>query len=101
VSTETLYVICAVPVALCSMGGTSKDESRLRGEEMHFLSAVKGCTRQSKEKFSLYRPWRPVGLRDVEVPTFSDTRLIDGGKVISPTRRPLFTTRKIPGTHFC
>jgi hypothetical protein len=30
-------------------------------------------------------------LRDVEAPTFSDIRLIDGGKVVSPTRRLLFT----------
>jgi hypothetical protein len=40
-------------------------------------------------------------LREVEAPTFSDIRLIDGGKVVSPTRRPLFTPRKFPGTHFC
>jgi hypothetical protein len=25
-----------------------------------------------KLKFSLYRPWRPLGLREVEAPTFSD-----------------------------
>jgi hypothetical protein len=37
----------------------------------------------------------------VEVLTFSYIRLIDGGKVVSPTRWPLFTLRKIPGTHFC
>jgi hypothetical protein len=54
-----------------------------------------------KVKLSLYRPWRPLGLREFEVPTFSDTRLIDGVKVVSPMRRPLFTARKIPGTHFC
>jgi hypothetical protein len=35
-----------------------------------------------------YRPWRPLGLLEVEAPTFSDTRLIDCGKVISPTHRP-------------
>jgi hypothetical protein len=54
-----------------------------------------------KVKLSLYRPWRPLGLREVEAPTFSDIRLIDGGKDVSPTRRPLFTPRKIPGTYFC
>jgi hypothetical protein len=54
-----------------------------------------------KVKLSLYRPWRPLGLQEVEVPTFSDIQLIDGGKVVSPTRRPLFTSRKISGTHFC
>jgi hypothetical protein len=57
--------------------------------------------RKVKVKLSLYRPWRPSGLREVEAPTFSDIRLTDGGKVVSPTRRPLFTPRKIPGTHFC
>jgi hypothetical protein len=57
---------------------------------------------QGKVKLSLYRPWRPIGLREVEAPTFSlDSRLKDGGKVVNPTRRPLFTPRKIPGTHFC
>jgi hypothetical protein len=54
-----------------------------------------------KVKLSLYRPWRPLGLRQVEAPTFSDIRLTDGGKVVSPMRRPLFTPRKIPGSHFC
>jgi hypothetical protein len=39
-------------------------------------------------------------LREVEAPTFSDIRLTDGGKVVSLTRRPYFTPRKIPGTHF-
>jgi hypothetical protein len=32
---------------------------------------------------------------------FLDNRLIDGGEVVSPTRPPSFTHRKIPGTHFC
>jgi hypothetical protein len=54
-----------------------------------------------KVNLSLHRPWRPIGSREVEAPTFSDIRLIDGGKVVSPTRRPLFTPRKFPGTHFC
>jgi hypothetical protein len=50
----------------------------------------------------LYRPWRPLGLREVEALAFSDIRLIvDGSKVVRPTRRPLFTLIKIPGTHFC
>jgi hypothetical protein len=54
-----------------------------------------------KVKLSPYRPWRPLGLREIEAPTFSDIRLIDGGKVLSPMRRPLFTPRKILGTYFC
>jgi hypothetical protein len=54
-----------------------------------------------KVKLTLYRPWRPLRLWEFEAPTFSNIRLTDGGKVVSPTRRLLFTPRKIPGTHFC
>jgi hypothetical protein len=32
---------------------------------------------------------------------FLDNRLIDGGEVVKLMRRPPFTHRKIPGTHFC
>jgi hypothetical protein len=55
-------------------------------------TATSSCC--SKVKLCLYRPWRPSGLREVEAPTFSDIRLIDGGMVVSPTRRPLFTPEK-------
>jgi hypothetical protein len=58
-------------------------------------------SRMVKVNLSPYRLWRPLGLREVEAPTFSDIRLIDGGKVVSPTRRPPLTPRTFPGTHFC
>jgi hypothetical protein len=32
---------------------------------------------------------------------FLDNRLTDGCKIVSLTRRPPFTRKKIPGTHFC
>jgi hypothetical protein len=35
-----------------------------------------------------------LGLREVEAPTFSNIRLIDGGKVLSPTRPPSFTPQE-------
>jgi hypothetical protein len=47
-----------------------------------------------KVKLSLYRPWRPLGFREVEAPTFSDIQLIDGSKVVSPMRQPLFTPQE-------
>jgi hypothetical protein len=40
-------------------------------------------------------------LREDEAPPFSGLRLADGGTVVNPIRRPLFTPRKIPGTHVC
>jgi hypothetical protein len=50
---------------------------------------------------SLYRPWRPLELREVEAPTFSGIGLIYGDKVVSLKSRPLLSPRKITGTHFC
>jgi hypothetical protein len=54
-----------------------------------------------KIKLFLYRPWRPLGLPEVEAPTFSDIWHTDGGKIVSPARRSLLNPRKIPGTYFC
>jgi hypothetical protein len=49
------------------------------------------------KRYPCNRPWRPIGLRDVE---FLDNRLTDGGEVVSLTPRLPFTPRKIPATHF-
>jgi hypothetical protein len=43
----------------------------------------------------------PEGCETSRLPHFPDNRLTDGGEVVSPTRRPPFTPRKIPDTHFC
>jgi hypothetical protein len=74
-------------------------ELRLHVCRLHVSYMVESV--KKKKKLCPYRPWRPLGLREVEAPTFSDIRLIDGGKVVSPTRRQFFTPRKFPGTHFC
>jgi hypothetical protein len=39
------------------------------------------------------------GCETSRFPHFLDNRLADGGEVVSLTRRPLFTSRNIPGTH--
>jgi hypothetical protein len=42
-----------------------------------------------RQSYRCNMPWRPIGLWDVEAPTFSlDNRLTDGGEVVSLTRRP-------------
>jgi hypothetical protein len=43
----------------------------------------------------------PQGCETSRLPHFLDSRLTDGGEVVSLTRRPPFTPRKVPGTHFC
>jgi hypothetical protein len=48
-----------------------------------------------KVKISLYRPWKPIGCERLRLPHYLDKRLIDGGKVVSPTRQPDFTPRFI------
>jgi hypothetical protein len=49
------------------------------------------------KKKRIYRATVSQRLRTTGV----DSRLKDGGGVISLTSRPSFTARKIPGTHFC
>jgi hypothetical protein len=45
-----------------------------------------------KNSYPCNRPSRPIGLWDVEAPTFYlDNRFTDGGKVVSLRRRPPFT----------
>jgi hypothetical protein len=47
---------------------------------------------EGKKSHPCNRPRRPIGFWDVEAPTFPvDSRLRDGGKVVSLTRRPSFT----------
>jgi hypothetical protein len=43
----------------------------------------------------------PYACETSRLPHFLDNRLTDGGEVVRLTRRPPFTPRKIPGTHFC
>jgi hypothetical protein len=43
----------------------------------------------------------PLGCEKSRLPHILDNRLTDGGKVVTLTSRPLFTPKKIPGTHFC
>jgi hypothetical protein len=48
-----------------------------------------------KEKLSLLTGrGGPKGCERSRLPHFPDNRLTDGGKVVSPTRRPLFTPQE-------
>jgi hypothetical protein len=43
----------------------------------------------------------PWGCEKSRLSHLLDSPLTEGGKSVSLTRRPPFTRRKIPGTHFC
>jgi hypothetical protein len=58
-------------------------------------TATRDETSKKKENYRYNRPWTPIGLWDVEAPTFSlYNRLTDGGKVFSLTRRQPFTPQE-------
>jgi hypothetical protein len=43
----------------------------------------------------------PLGCETSRLPHFLENLLTNGGEVVSFTRQPHFTPRKISGTHFC
>jgi hypothetical protein len=52
------------------------------------------CPQAKKVKLSLQKAKEAIRLWDVEAAIFClDNRLTDGGKFVSPTRRPPFTPR--------
>jgi hypothetical protein len=58
------------------------------------VSSYTDCNIQAHvcKSYPCNRPWRPIGLWDVEAPTFSlDMRLTDGANIVSLTRRLPFT----------
>jgi hypothetical protein len=65
------------------------------------LLAKKKKKKQTKTKKNpCNSPWRPLGLLDVEAPTFSRQTTHRWREVVSLKCRPPFTPRNIPGTHF-
>jgi hypothetical protein len=63
------------------------------------FSSEKG-KKKKDEAVSVTGPGGPQGCETSRFPHFLDSRLADGGEVVSLTRRPPSTPRKIPGTHF-
>jgi hypothetical protein len=59
------------------------------------------CDPQSNRCNCCNRPWRPIGLWDVDARHFRDSFLTGRGVIMSPKRLPPFTPRKIHGTYFC
>jgi hypothetical protein len=93
-------------------GGVQTGSTRHAGHFWPIVSAPGDCEdgefggmkigrgNSSKVKLSLYRPWRPLGLREVDAPTFLDIRLMVAR--LSALRAGRFLPpKKIAATHFC
>jgi hypothetical protein len=71
------------PLAFCQ----AEDANKAKAIPVTGLGGLKGCEM-------------------LRIPHCLDNRLIDGGKVVSPTHQPYFTPQKhyyfnVSGTHFC
>jgi hypothetical protein len=62
---------------------------------LHCFKVGRSALEAYIKKLSYNRPWRPIGLWDVEAPTFSlGNRLRDGDEFLSLTRRPPFSPQE-------
>jgi hypothetical protein len=65
------------------------------------ISRLDQCTGRQCKAIPLPGHGSPWVCETSRLSHFMDNRLTDGGKVVSPKRRPALTPRKISGTHFC
>jgi hypothetical protein len=82
-----------IPGILCSpvVYHFQKPETGINSEsdETRLHSSISLKQVKEKGKIVPVQAVEALGLREAGSPTFSDIRLTDGGKVVSPTRRPL------------
>jgi hypothetical protein len=64
----------------------------------HIWKTVRFTEKCAKQKVKVKKAHRVVKRRGFH--HFLNNRLTDGGEVVSPTLRPPFTPRVIPGSHF-
>jgi hypothetical protein len=58
-------------------------------DTVHGAKTSEDIYNNKKVKLSPNRPWRPIGFKTLRIPHCLDNRLTDGGKLVSPTYRPL------------
>jgi hypothetical protein len=65
------------------------------------LFRIRKCATQKGKAIRVTGGGGPQGCVASRLPHFLDNRLTDDGEVVSLKRRPPFTPRRIPSTHFC
>jgi hypothetical protein len=94
---DLVWVLSSVQIAdfesmsLCGVSAAFRSEGP--NVETFLCNSKKS---KSKVKVSLQQAVRPMGLWEIEAPTFYTQWLIDGGKFVSLARRPSFTPKNIP-----
>jgi hypothetical protein len=102
------------PIALC-LGSYDHSREMLRSPFERVVVVETCIGRIARNKKNVYRsilikngkaipvtrPRGPYFCETLRLPHFLDSRLTDGGEVVSLTRRPPFTPGNIPGTRFC
>jgi hypothetical protein len=73
----------------------------LIGFKYGFIGRAEDCKKGKGKAIGVTGREGPQVCETSRLPHFLGNRLTDGGEFVSPTRRPPFTPRKIPGTHFC
>jgi hypothetical protein len=81
---DNSFIFLVISKDVCTSAFTIFKNNSIKGKTI----PVTGCE----------GPW---GCETLRIPHFVDNRLTDAGEIVSLTRQPPFTPRKIPGTHFC
>ena len=83
------------------IGFYNRDEKCLLRGLCFVFKMLSLYSHKSKVNQSHYRPDRPRGISGVWGSQISRQSAHEGGKVVSPTQRPLLPPENVPGTHFC
>jgi hypothetical protein len=82
--------------------GNSPHDQRISASQVGLTASYTELKLKQKRKAIIVRGrGGPQGCETSRFPHFLDNLLTDGGEVVSLTRRPPFTPRIIPDTHFC
>jgi hypothetical protein len=101
----TIYTRVSQTVVLVPLGITMQlawvNIKSLHRHVSAFPSKTVICWYKKGKAIPITGRGRPQGCETSRLPHFLENRLTDGDELVSFKRRTPFTSRKMPGTHFC